>query len=103
MADNKTFCADFSHQSMNGAPHRDLEIFTAAIQLADGERAAFLESMCGGDGELRQRVEALLKTHARLGDFLEQPPVEPTKSRPSVPTGESPGDRIGRYKLLQQI
>jgi len=88
---------------MNEVPQRDLEIFTAAIQLAVGERAACLERMCDNDGELRQRVEALLKTHARLGHFLEQPLAEPTKSRPSVPTGESPGDRIGRYKLLQQI
>src|SRR5258706_15031941 len=88
---------------MNDVPQPDLEIFTAAIQLPVGERAAFLERICSGDGEVRQRVEALLQTHARLGDFLEQPPAEPTKSRPTVPSLESPGDRIGRYKLLQQI
>jgi serine/threonine protein kinase len=88
---------------MSDVPHRDLEIFTAAIQLAVGERAAFLHRICGRDGELRRRVEALLQTHARLGDFLEHPVTEPTKSRPSVPTGDSPGDRIGRYKVLQQI
>src|SRR5205823_10268532 len=68
-----------------------------------GERAAFLERICDDDGELRQRLEALLQTQARLGDFLEQPLTEPTKSRQRVPTGESPGDRIGRYKVLQQI
>jgi serine/threonine protein kinase len=88
---------------MNDVPQPDLEIFTAAIRLPVGERAAFLERICGADGELRQRVNALLETHARLGDFLEQPPAEPAKSRPTVPSVESPGDRISRYKLLQQI
>src|SRR5258706_475807 len=88
---------------MNDVPQQDLEIFTAAIQLPGGERAAFLERICGADGELRQRVDALLKTHARLGDFLEQSLAEPTKPRRSVPTPELPGDRIGRFKLLQQI
>src|SRR5205085_3525344 len=67
------------------------------------ERAVFLERICGADGELRQRVDALLKTHARLGDFLEQSLAEPTKPRRSVPTPELSGDRIGRFKLLQQI
>jgi serine/threonine protein kinase len=88
---------------MNDVPHRDSEIFTAAIQLPVGERAAFLERMCIGDAELRQRVEGLLQTHARLGDFLEQPLVEPNRSGSGVATGALPGDRIGRYKLLQQI
>jgi serine/threonine protein kinase len=88
---------------MSGIPNRDLEIFTAALQLPVGERAAFLERICGIDSEVRERVEALLKTHARLGDFLEQPPAEPTKPRPGIAAGESLGDRIGRYKLLQQI
>jgi serine/threonine protein kinase len=88
---------------MNEAPNRDVEVFTAALQWPAGERAAFLERACGGDQELRHRVEALLKTHDRLGDFLEQPPTESTRSRPGVPSGELPGDRIGRYKLLQPI
>lgn len=88
---------------MNDVPHRDLEIFTVAVQLPAGERAVFLERACGGDSELRQRVEALLQTHARLGDFLEQPSAQPAKPRPGAATGESIGDRIGRYKLLQQI
>jgi serine/threonine protein kinase len=88
---------------MNGAPHCALEVFSAAIELAAGERAAFLARICDGDAELRQRVEALLQTHARLGNFLEKPLAGPKKTRPTVPHGASPGDQIGRYKLLQQI
>ncbi len=82
---------------MNDVPNRDVEVFTEAIQLPVGERAACLERACRGDVELRQRVEALLRAQQRLGDFLEQAPQR------TAPIGEKPGDRIGRYKLLQQI
>jgi serine/threonine protein kinase len=88
---------------MNDDPQTDLEIFTAAIHLPAGERAAFLRRACGADGELRQRVDALLKTEARLGDFLEESAAESRKPRPAAPSVESPGERIARYKLLEQI
>src|SRR6266481_4112454 len=39
-------------------------------------------------------------TPDHAGDFLEQPPPEAV---PDTGVGEKPGDRIGRYKLLQQI
>src|SRR5262249_44967808 len=52
-------------------------IFFAALEMATpGERAAFLEEACAGDGALRRRVEALLAAHARVGRFLERPVVE---------------------------
>ena len=41
---------------------RAKSLFLAASDLADpAERAAYLERECGGDPELRDRVEALLK------------------------------------------
>ncbi|MCX6953027.1 MAG: serine/threonine-protein kinase, partial [Verrucomicrobia bacterium] len=86
------------------APPRELEIFTAALQLPVVARAAFLEHACGGDGALHQRVEVLLKAHGEAGDFLEQPPE--ASISPAFSTGfagEKPGDWIGRYKLLDQI
>jgi hypothetical protein len=45
---------------MSDVPNRDLEIFTAAIELPGGERAAFLERICGVDGEQRQRFPGFL-------------------------------------------
>src|SRR5438552_945238 len=89
---------------MNDSPDRDVEIFTDALALPRAERAAYLERVCGNDGELRQKVEALLKGHDQVGDFLEHSPQTTslhTKSKGSA--GEKPGDRIGHYKLLQQI
>ncbi len=89
---------------MNGSSDRDVEVFTEALLLPASQRAAYLVRACGGDAELRQKVEALLKGHNEVGDFLEHPPHETTavgKSGSAI--GEKPGDRVGRYKLLQQI
>lgn len=76
------------------------EIFADALEKAQaGERAAFLEAACGGDGELRQFVEALLQAHERAGGFLNGEP----ETASGCPLGEGPGTVIGRYKLLQEI
>jgi eukaryotic-like serine/threonine-protein kinase len=52
-----------------------LSIFTEAIRLPVRKRAAFLDIACQGDENLRRKVEALLKAHDRLGNFLEEPPT----------------------------
>src|SRR5271169_6624991 len=89
---------------MNDSPDRDVEVFTETLLLPAGQRAAYLDRACGGDAELRQRVEALLKGHSEVGDFLEHSPHETTaQGTRGSPIGEKPGDRVGRYKLLQQI
>ena len=89
---------------MNDSPDRKVDVFTEALQLSTEDRAAFLERACGNDKELLQQVEALLLTHNQVGDFLEEPPQGPSDEAQSrISVGEKPGDRIGRYKLLQQI
>src|ERR1043166_5735661 len=89
---------------MTGNPQRDIEIFTEAMQLPDAERVAYLERACADDEGLRQRIEALLRSNDRAGDFLEQPPTGSlSECRAKIAAGEKPGDRVGRYKLLQQI
>ncbi len=79
----------------------EVDLFTEAVQLPAEKRSAFLEAACGGDVELRANVEALLKAHVDSGEFLEQAPAE-IKPQTGLP-GEKVGDRVGRYKLLQQI
>ena len=71
-------------------------------------RAAYLAAACGTDNALRQRVEALLRAAENAGDFLEAPPTGLSGDADSTRLvteiiSEKPGDRIGRYKLLQQI
>src|SRR6516164_3779950 len=83
-----------------------MAIFNGALELRPEERAAYLEKACAGDAALRGRVEGLLQAHEQAGDFLETPPtgLDSAKSpRPSVPLAEKPGDKIGHFKLLQQI
>src|SRR5262245_17989422 len=48
-------------------------IFLEALDQADPtQRSAYLDKACAGDAALRQRVEALLKTHAEAGGFLDK-------------------------------
>ncbi|PYJ79716.1 MAG: hypothetical protein DME22_25070 [Verrucomicrobia bacterium] len=87
---------------------REEALFTLAVEKPAAERAAFLDRECSGDVELRQRVESLLQAHERSGEFLNRPPAEqPAKifviTTSMIAVTEKAGDRIGRYKLLQQI
>ena len=59
---------------MNDDARREMAVFTRAIEIPPEDRAAFLDEACGGDESLRRRVEALLRAHDRLGNFLEEPP-----------------------------
>jgi serine/threonine protein kinase/Flp pilus assembly protein TadD len=69
------------------------------------ERAAYLDDACGGDVALRAQVEKLLKAHNQADTFLEQPvrPAPELCLNVSLPPTEKAGDRIGPYRLLQQI
>src|SRR5437588_7125961 len=78
------------------------DVFCAAIERASpAERVAYLDQVCGGDLDLRQRVERLLEAHLQAGSFLAaRPAVMPATT--DLPA-EAPGTIIGPYKLLQQI
>src|SRR5271170_3754929 len=89
---------------MNGEPERVLAVFTEALPLPAAERSGFLDRACAGDGELRRRVEGLLRSLEKAGDFLgEAAAGVPTGTGHEISAGEKPGDVIGPYKLLQQI
>jgi serine/threonine protein kinase len=99
--------------SMSTPMDREVAVFNAARRLPAGERAAYLDGVCGGDPALRQRVEELLRATEEAGGFLQDP--APGAQRPAATLvlpnplpnaaapGEKVGDRIGSYKLLQQI
>ncbi len=65
------------------------------------DRHTFLEQACGGNVELRQRVEALLAAHDEAASFLPLPAMDSAPNE--APIAEGPGTRIGKYKLLEQI
>src|ERR1043165_1118915 len=80
-------------------------IFNEALERPSGEqREQFLKQACGDDDDLRRRVAELIQAHDRASGFLDDSP--PTTKKTIVltlPDTEKPGDRIGRYKILQQI
>lgn len=84
-------------------------IFLTASDIQDLEqRAAFLQEACGSDLKLRDRVEALLKAHFDAGNFMQPPtgayqPIDPATSATAEWAHEKIGERIGPYKLLQQL
>ena len=59
---------------MNDDTRREVVVFTEAIKILLRDRAAFLDIECAGNDELRRKVEALLKAHDHIGNFLEEPP-----------------------------
>src|ERR1039457_1871674 len=87
---------------MTNPPDREVAVFAAARRLPAGERPAYLAEACAGDAALRQRIEQLLQASDEAGDFLECPAAVPPEGPSRLPANK-PGDKIGRYKLLQQI
>jgi len=89
---------------MNGAPDADIAVFTEALRLPPEERGRYLDEACKSGVEFRRRVEALLLAYEQAGDFLGRPAADRSpKAAQVLPVAEKPGDRIGHYKLLQQI
>lgn len=82
-------------------PHeREIEVFEAALELPPGQREAYLEQATAGDQDLLQRIRALLHAAENGADFLKTIPSDLSSTLPAI---EKPGERIGRYKLLEQI
>ncbi len=65
-------------------------------------RGAFLDDACGGNAELRQRVDRLLKEARRCSEFSRVAGSSSTRTTGQSLT-EQPGTQIGPYKLVQQI
>ncbi len=84
---------------LSGPHPRDL-FLEALDKPTPAERAAFLDGACRGDAALRRAVEVLLANHHE-DSFLEAPALSVPAS--ITPPSEQPGQRIGHYKLLQQI
>jgi len=89
------------------SPPRARDLFSSALDLPSGERTAFLNRACAGDAALRREVEDLLCEHDQVGSFLETPALGDRNAGPrprgNLDAMEKAGDRIDRYKLLENI
>jgi urea transport system substrate-binding protein len=87
------------------------ELFMAALDREDpAGRAAYLDQACGGDAALRQRVEALLRSHLSGGDFLDVPAAEQVAGEagaalPFLAPSRKVGSlgRLGHYEVLEAV
>jgi eukaryotic-like serine/threonine-protein kinase len=72
----------------------------AKVRPAGAERERFLAEACREDVALKEQIVSLLEADADdNGSFLKITQI----LHPTIPPTEKPGDRIGRYKLLEQI
>jgi serine/threonine protein kinase len=81
-------------------------IFFAALEKPATERGSYLAEACGGDTDLRRRVERMLTAQLDAASFLETPHSAIVReASPTIDPSplEKPGTQIGPYKLLQQI
>jgi serine/threonine protein kinase len=101
---------------MNEPDEQEVAIFGTVLLMPADQRAAYLDEACAGNDALRRRIEAHLSCHSEAGSFLEDPvPGAPGLGEaviagnygevlhPKAAHSEKTGDRIGRYKLLEQI
>ncbi|HEY2865679.1 MAG TPA: protein kinase, partial [Pyrinomonadaceae bacterium] len=77
-------------------------LFHEALRQNSGEREAFLDRECAGDGELRSEVESLLQSLNDAQDFLEMPVIGESAERSTVWHLEN-GAAISHYKILRPI
>jgi eukaryotic-like serine/threonine-protein kinase len=92
---------------MKPESHSADAIFAAALEISHPvQRAQYVAEACGADAKLRSEVESLLAASAQASGFLEEMPTVVAGAMVSGSGSlkeEQPGDRIGRYKLLEQI
>jgi serine/threonine protein kinase len=86
------------------------ELYHAALERTEGERAAFLAEACGGDHALRNEVESLLAQEKSAKDFIEAPALEvaaqPTgEHSSSYPSGDAGliGKAVSHYRILETL
>src|SRR5262245_7274414 len=84
---------------------RGQAIFDGALQLPLQQRAAYVDQACADEPALCRQVKIMLDAHEKAGGFLDSPTAakEAKTIACSFPVTEKPGDKIGRYKLLQQL
>jgi WD40 repeat protein len=95
-------------------------VFLTALEKEDSaERRAYLDTACADDATLRARVEALLRSHEREGEFLDVPaPEQLAAASPAAGTPEAgppdlsflapsaePGSlgRLDHYEILEVV
>jgi hypothetical protein len=89
---------------MSEANPRSESLFWSALAIpSPEERGRYLDQSCGGDQQLRGRVEELLAAYPKVEGFLEPPAPGPVATVDDQPASDGPGALVGPYKLIGQI
>jgi eukaryotic-like serine/threonine-protein kinase len=70
------------------------EIFDVALELEVGERAVYLQQICGSDSDLRREVESLFEARREIGNFIQTPALAEAAKELA---GQQPQTLIGHY------
>ena len=89
------------------------ELYHAALERAESERAGFLEQACGGDEGLRGEVESLLSFHQQAGSFIEVPALdeaaralassETAATRSDEAAARLVGKTVSHYRIVEKL
>ena len=90
------------------------QLYHAALELAENERASFLENSCSNDHSLRRDVESLLQQERNAEYFLEVPAMEraaQAMAHARVPQGKRKDDdplgiagrSISHYRVIDKL
>jgi len=88
------------------------QIFHAALKVEESRRASFLKEICGGDEELRLKVESLLTQHKDAGSFLESPALAvaaralapiAARGEPAAAVATLVGKTLSHYRIIEKL
>jgi len=80
------------------------QLYHAALERDEKERAAFLVTACAGDDALRGEVESLLRCDAHAEHFIESPALEVAAQLRAEERAQSMiGQQLGHYKILSLL
>jgi serine/threonine protein kinase len=89
------------------------ELYHAALEREESQRAGFLEQACAGDGALRREVESLLSFHQQARSFIEAPALEeaarslPSSGATSTQSDEVAARLVGKtvshYRIVEEL
>jgi TolB-like protein/tetratricopeptide (TPR) repeat protein len=80
------------------------QLYHAALEREESQRAAYLLEVCAGDDALRREVESLLAQKKRGDGFRESPAVEVAAKMSAIDANRSlSGQQLGPYKILSLL
>src|SRR5262245_36091324 len=80
------------------------DLFEAALQRDAGARSGFLAESCAGDEGLQHEVEALLQSHEKADQFIEEPAIL-VAAKQAADDSEPAliGHTIGHYRIVNTL